>query len=174
MIVLSEYDPDWPRRFKEAASELAAVSNGDWTVEHIGSTAIPGLCAKPIVDLAVRVQTRAHVVSRFPDLRTIGWEDVDAGPKSHLVLVKQAGGHRTHIAHFFTVDQWDTCNQRLFRAWLLEHPSDRHRYAVIKRAAIATATDGRDYTARKTEFVQEIVDRARAARGLPRIDVWDK
>ncbi|MFE7507502.1 GrpB family protein [Promicromonospora sp. NPDC057488] len=171
--MLEEYDARWPATFERAASELTKVEPS-WIVEHIGSTALPGMAAKPIIDLAVRVGSFADVQARFDSLATYGWLRIARGPQSHLVLVKQQGPRRTHIAHFFTTEQWSTCNQRIFRDWLLTHPQDAARYLEVKRAAADHATDGRDYTARKTAVVQEIVDRARAAQGLPLVDVWEK
>ena len=129
------------------------------------------MAAKPIIDLAVRVVDLGDVPRR---LEPIGWSSVPGGPRTHLVLVRHDGMRRTHIAHFFTEDQWDACHQRIFRDWLLEHPEDCQSYVDVKREAAAVATGGRDYTARKTAVIQEIVDRARAARGLPPIDAWDK
>lgn len=171
--MIEEYDPSWPARYQEAASELVAASGGQWLVEHIGSTAVEGLAAKPVIDLAVRVDRHDDVLMLMPALESLGWVDVGAGPRTHLVLVKQREHVRTHIAHFFEAEQWETCNQRLFRDWLRAHPDDRVRYEQVKRAA-AAETGGREYTARKTELVQAIVDRARSALGLPLVDVWDK
>ncbi|WP_369373215.1 GrpB family protein [Promicromonospora sp. Populi] len=171
--MVDDYDPRWPQLFEEAAAELAEIQSS-WVVEHIGSTAIPGMAAKPTIDIAVRVGTLDEVAERLDDLATIGWQRIARGPRTHLVLVKQQVSRRTHIAHFFTGEQWDRCNQRIFRDWLLTHPQDAAHYLEVKRAAAEHAAGGRDYTARKTVVVQEIVDRARAARGLPMVDVWDK
>ena len=171
--MLEEYDARWPQLFEEAAVELAAI-HPTWIVEHIGSTAIPGMAAKPTIDIAVRVGTLDEVNERSDGLAAIGWLHIARGPRTHLVLVRQEGLRRTHIAHFFTGEHWDTCNQRIFRDWLLTHPQDAARYLEVKRAAAVAATGGRDYTARKTAVVRAIVDRARAARGLPVVDVWDK
>lgn len=171
--MVEEYDPRWPQLFEEAAAEFAEIQSS-WGVEHIGSTAIPGMAAKPTIDIAVRVQTLDEVDERFDDLAAIGWRRISRGPRTHLVLVKQQGARRTHIAHFFVGEQWDSCNQRIFRDWLLTHPEDAARYLNVKQAAAQLAAGGRDYTARKTAVVQEIVDRARSARGLQTVDVWDK
>lgn len=171
--MLEEYDARWPEIFERTAIELAQVEPS-WIVEHIGSTAIPGMAAKPVIDIAVRVGSHLEVQDRFDTLATHGWLRIARGPKTHLVLVKQQGLQRTHIAHFFTTEQWAGCNQRLFRDWLLTHRKDAERYLEVKRNAADDATGGRDYTARKTAVVQEIVDRARAALGLPPVDVWDK
>lgn len=172
--MLSDYDPDWLARFEAAADDLRRVTDAGWVIEHIGSTSIPGMPAKPIIDLAVRVEALADVAVHDNSLRSVGFVAIAAGPRTHLVRVRLAGAERTHIAHFFTAGQWETCNQRIFRDWLRSHPDDRDLYAQAKRAAAAAAIGSRDYTARKTATVQAIVDRARSARGLPLVDVWDK
>jgi GrpB-like predicted nucleotidyltransferase (UPF0157 family) len=172
--VLSDYDPNWPARFEAAADDLRRATHAGWVVEHIGSTAIPRMPAKPIIDIAVRVETLADVELHESALKTVGFVPIAAGPRTHAVRVRLAGNERTHIAHFFTAAQWDTCNQRIFRDWLRNHPGERDLYAYAKRAAAAAAIGSRDYTARKTATVQAIMDRARSARGLPLVDVWDK
>ena len=172
--MLAAYDPTWPDRFREVAAEIRAATGEDWSIEHIGSTAVPDLAAKPIIDLAVRVNQLTDVDRRATDLARIGFLAIAAGPTTHRVRVRMAGAQRTHVAHFFPAPQWEHCNQRLFRDWLLTHPADRDRYEQVKRV-VAAATDGsREYTARKTVFVQEIVNQARDALGLPHADVWDK
>ncbi|MFD6443801.1 GrpB family protein [Promicromonospora sp. NPDC060204] len=170
--MLVEYDPRWPESFTLAAAELSEIEPS-WIVEHIGSTAIPGMAAKPAIDLAVRVGSFTEVEDRFESLASLGWLRIARGPKAHRVLVRQEGPRRTDIAHFFTTEQWETCNQRIFRDWLLAHPQDAARYLDVKRTAAEAATSMPDYTARKTAVVQDIVDRARAARGLPLVDVWE-
>ncbi|MFI2362988.1 GrpB family protein [Promicromonospora sp. NPDC019610] len=171
--MLVEYDQHWPQRFERTAAELSEIEPS-WIVEHIGSTAIPGMAAKPAIDLAVRVGSFTDVEDRFESLAALGWLRIARGPRAHLVLVRQEGPRRTDIAHFFTAEQWETCNQRIFRDWLLAHPEDATRYLDAKRAAAEAATGIPDYTARKTAVVQDIVDRARTARGLPLVDVWEK
>lgn len=171
--MLEEYDPHWPESFKQTAAELSQVEPS-WIVEHLGSTAIPGMAAKPTIDIAVRVGSFTEVQDRSESLAAQGWLRIARGPKAHLVRVRQQGRWRTHIAHFFAAEQWATCNQRIFRDWLLTHPQDAARYLEVKRTAAEAATDERDYTACKTAVVQDIVDRARTARGLALVDVWEK
>jgi GrpB-like predicted nucleotidyltransferase (UPF0157 family) len=172
--MLVAYDSRWPEQFRAAAADIRQATGQDWLIEHIGSTAVPGLAAKPVIDLAVRVDRPADVGENENALACAGFVDVAAGPRTHRVLVRMSGRERTHIAHFFAATQWDACNQRIFRDWLLVHSDDRDRYEQVKRAAAAEARGGRDYTARKTAVIQEIVDRARATLGLPQVDIWDK
>ena len=172
--MLSDYDPNWPAGFEAAAEDLSRATGAGWVIEHIGSTSIPGLPAKPTIDLAVRVEQLTDVDLHDHALSRVGFVAIAAGPRTHRVRVRLVGDVRTHVAHFFTAAQWDTCNQRIFRDWLRLHAEDRERYASAKRAAEVEAIGSRDYTARKTSTVQAIVDRARSARGLPSVDVWDK
>lgn len=171
--ILVDYDPDWPRRFDGIAAELTRLSGGDWMVEHIGSTVIPGLRAKPVIDVAVRLVGAEDFAARLPDLEAAGWR-VGSGVRTHPVMVFEVAGVRTRIAHFFAPERWEHANQRVFRDWLLAHPDDAHRYEQVKTAAARAESDGAPYNAAKTEIVQEILDRARAARGLPPVPASDK
>jgi len=152
--VLSDYDPNWPAEFEDAAEDLRRATRADWLIEHIGSTSIPGMPAKPIIDLAVRVEQLADVDPHDRALRSVGFVAIAAGPRTYRVPVHLNGTERTHVAHFFTAAQWDTCNQRIFRDWLRIHAEDRELYANAKSTAAAEAIGRRDYTARKSATVQ--------------------
>ena len=171
MTELVEYDAAWPGLFARAAAGLQALGGADWEIEHIGSTSIPGLVAKPIIDLAVRVGSFDELDARQQQFDAAGWLRLRRQPRSHRVRVRQDGRVRTHIAHFFTVEQWDSCHQRLFRDWLLAHPADCAAYRTAKLHA--ADRDGAEYTERKQPVVLEIVNRARDARGLAPIDDLD-
>jgi len=126
-------------------------------------------------DLAVRIVEAADLDGRSPALESHGWLEIAAGPTTHQVRIKQDdAGRRTHIAHFFNHPQWEIAHQRLFAAWLRDHPDDRHRYAALKQELASIGLVGRDYTAAKTGLIQEIVDRACEARGFTRLEVNDK
>lgn len=173
-MLLVPYDPSWPRRFEEFAASIRDAGADDWMVEHIGSTAIPGMSAKPIVDVAVRMRTRGDFDACRSALEAAGWH-LGSGVRTHPVMIMRAAGERVAIAHFFTADEWDLVPQRLLRDWLRAHPEDAERYQSVKHDA-AWAAEERDssYNAAKTAVIQEIVDRARAAHGLDPVDVYDK
>jgi GrpB-like predicted nucleotidyltransferase (UPF0157 family) len=176
MTMLEPYDPSWRDRFAAAAEDLNRFGNPRWVIEHIGSTAVPGLAAKPIIDIAVRVQDEADFERHRPGLEERGWR-IGSGVRSHRVMLLESGGTRTHIAHFFDSHGWDQVNQRIFRDWLMTHPDDARRYAEVKRrAAAAAAASGENgsYNSAKTDIVQQIVDQARAKLGLKRVLVHDK
>lgn len=171
--MLEPYDHRWPAAFAEAVKQIRAVADASWVIEHIGSTAVPGLRAKPIIDLAVRIQDDADFERHRDSLAAAGWRQASS-VKSHRVLVRQDGGRRTHIAHFFEAGEWESANQRILRDWLVAHPEDRDHYEAAKMAAAQRAWAQGGYNAGKTAVIQEIVDRARAARGMPSVPVYDK
>ena len=172
--MLVPYDPEWPAQFEIAAEELRRLGSDDWVVEHIGSTSVPGMRAKPIIDLAVRIRDLDDFEAHRPALEAGGWR-LGSGVRTHPVMLFEAGGQRTRIAHFFTSASWETINQRLLGEWLRGHPADAARYETAKLAAADAAGEGgASYNSAKTVVIQEIIDRARAARGLPAVAVYDK
>lgn len=166
-----EYDPTWSSAFEQAAAQLREAGDRSWLIEHIGSTCIPGLSGKPIIDLAVRVDSADDLEARRRDLADGGWLAIRRQPRSHRVLVRERDGKRTHIAHFFTAARWEACHQRLFRDWIRADPDDLARYREAKRRA--ALADPRDYTKIKEPVVLQIVNRARASRGWPPVDDLD-
>ncbi|MEO6998363.1 MAG: GrpB family protein [Terracoccus sp.] len=170
---LVAYDLEWVTRFERLASNFQAALGPAWMVEHIGSTSVPGLVAKPVIDLAVRLPNAESLEEHLVALRGLGW----SGPHdlgSHRCLFRLDRNVRRGIAHVFTAAQWPLAHQRLFAAWLRRHDADRDAYARLKRKLVAHEVWGRAYTSAKTEFVQAIVDRARAAQGLDPVPVWDE
>lgn len=83
-LTLVPYDRQWPRRFEVIAAELREIGDAEWTVEHIGSTAVPGMLAKPIIDLAIRVTDRAEFEKHAQSLARAGWR-VGSRVRTHPV-----------------------------------------------------------------------------------------
>jgi GrpB-like predicted nucleotidyltransferase (UPF0157 family) len=142
-------------------------------VEHIGSTSVPGLAAKPVIDLMAAVDLDA-VAGREEDLAGLGYHRLDVGMIGRLFYYRDEDGARAYQLHVVPADTWDTRNERLLRDHLRAHPEDARRYAELKRALAAEHTDGTEYTRAKTELIQELTDRARAGRGLPSVPVWEE
>ena len=172
--ILVPYDQQWPVLFEAIAVEMREIGDALWEIEHIGSTAVPGMRAKPIVDVAVRVTDEAEFERHAPQLVRAGWR-VGSRVRTHPVMVFEEHGERTRIAHFFAAKEWDAVNQRILRDWLIAHPADARRYEDAKIAAAADAEHGRGtYNAGKTAIIQEVVDRARRDRGMPSVTAYDK
>ncbi|HEX4723141.1 MAG TPA: GrpB family protein [Pseudonocardiaceae bacterium] len=175
-VTIVEYDLNWPNVFASQRDAILAVG-GDLIVaiEHVGSTAVPGLAAKPVIDIFVSVtsvddQGRALIEA----VRPLGYEEFDPGMPGRLMCTRDEDGVRTQHLHIVSLSRWDLLNERLLRDWLLTHPVDRDRYAALKKELAGAGHDGLEYTRAKTSLVQELVDAARAARGLASVEVWEE
>jgi GrpB-like predicted nucleotidyltransferase (UPF0157 family) len=162
-VRIVDYDPTWPRQAAEAAAWLSDALGDDvaLSIEHYGSTAVPGLPAKPIVDLLVEVpglSAAAPVV--LTALNDPAWEYWwYAG---HMTFVRRdgLGGRRTHHVHMAPRSH-PVWRGLAFRDWLRTHPDDAARYAALKHALAETwRTERERYTIAKTRFVEEITARA--------------
>ncbi|MBW5484587.1 GrpB family protein [Streptomyces bambusae] len=174
-IEIAAYDPAWPARADTAMAELRAALPGVLTaIEHIGSTAVPGLAAKPVIDLMAAADDLGAVETREAALARLGYRRHRNALTDRLLYVREADGRRTHILHVVTTESWPTRNQRILRDHLRAHPRDAARYAELKRALAAAGTAPGDYARAKTELIQELTDRARARLGLPSVPVWEK
>ncbi len=159
------YDVGWTQRYVETSTRLREMLGPGWLTEHVGSTSVPGLLAKPVIDLALRIPEGTRLPETGAAFLQTGWTEPRAlGDHSAAFLL--AGSVREAIAHLFTSEQWPVAHVRLFADWLRTHEEDRARYAALKGGLVAEGTWGEDYTDAKGTFVLEIVNRARAARAL--------
>ena len=176
-IEICDYDVRWPDLAAAACAELdAAVPDVFVTIEHVGSTAIPGMAAKPVIDLMAATETLDAALRAEDVLGTLGYHRGETGMRNRLFYARNApedDTRRTHHLHVVTVDTWDTRNERLLRDHLRTHPEDAVRYATLKQRLRRDGHDGDAYTRAKTALIQELVDRARADRGLPSVPVWE-
>jgi len=165
-VRLVAYDEGWNARFAAYRSLLTTCLGPTWRIEHVGSTSVPGLIAKPVIDLALGMPADADVRSSGAALQGAGWSaPVPVG--DHWTTVHPPHGVRAAVGHIFTAEQWPQAHVRLFAEWLRDHPIDRDRYAGLKRDLVAHGIWSSQYTEAKTEFVLETVNKARKARGLP-------
>jgi GrpB-like predicted nucleotidyltransferase (UPF0157 family) len=159
-IVIAEYSDEWPRRFEaERARIIGALGDTARRVEHIGSTSVPGLAAKPIIDILVVVRDPNDERDFRAALEAAGYE---------LRVIED--GHRmfrtnprdVHI-HIWGDGDPEIDDYLIFRDWLRESPDDRARYEVLKRElATRDWDDMNDYANAKGPLVAEIKARARA------------
>lgn len=169
-IEIHDYDPAWPQLAQRAIDEvLAALPGLIAAAEHVGSTSVPGLAAKPIIDLMAATDDLDDVLAADGALEEIGYRRIDTGIPGRLFYRRD--GYHLHVV---TTASWDTRNQRLLRDHLLRNPADRDAYARLKRELAGAGGDIDAYTRGKTALIQRIVDAARAERGLPKVDVWEE
>lgn len=174
-IEVVDYDDAWPSLAETACTELRQSLPGVFTViEHIGSTAVPGLAAKPIIDLMAASDDLVQVSSCDGLLRRLGFQRHDTGMPGRLFYRREEHGRRTFHLHVVSAATWPTRNELLLRDYLRSHPGDARRYGDLKRELAARHDASASYTRAKTELIQELTDRARAARGLPSVTVWEE
>ena len=165
-IELIEYDPQWPGRFSEEASRLRQVLDPEIVleIEHVGSTAVPSLCAKPVIDILIVVSSVADARRAIEPLQSLGYIFWSDNPrKDRLFFVKGMPPHgtaRTHHLHFMERGT-EAKEYRLFRDYLRAHQCAARQYAVLKRR-LATAhwNDREAYTDAKTVFVTACLAKA--------------
>lgn len=174
---IEEPDPIWALRYRELETQvLAALGDRVLGIQHIGSTAVPGLPAKPIIDIDVVVADPADERAYIPDLEAVGYVHWLTEPDWHQHrLLKQLSEPRVHL-HVFGPGCPEVVRHQMFRDWLVAHPEDRQRYATAKRAAAAemTATGddhgalgfGMRYNRIKGPVVHEIYQRMFRSAGL--------
>jgi GrpB-like predicted nucleotidyltransferase (UPF0157 family) len=164
------YDPAWPRMFEEEKRHLLDCLPSDLIrrIEHFGSTAIPDLAAKPIVDVLVEVSSLEETQARIAPLleapeydyfwRATHGED---GPPFYAWFIKRnSAGVRTHHIHMVESDfeHWD---RLLFRDYLIDHPETAKEYEALKLALARDYPNDRvAYTNGKTEFVVRVTQAA--------------
>lgn len=157
------YTPVWARIFQEESS-LLKQTLGAYAVDiqHIGSTSVPGLAAKPILDIGVAVVHETDVAACVPLLTAVGYSyHGDRGPAEGYFFDRGAEQRRTHYLHMLLADSPGWTNYLRFRNHLIAHPAARDAYMQLKRQlAVQYAVDRAAYTAAKAQFIQDILTAA--------------
>lgn len=162
-IMLADYDPAWPEQFATEEGRIRrALGDVALRIEHAGSTSVPGLPAKPIIDIVLVVANSADEASYVPSLEAAGYTLRIREPdwEEHRML---KGTNPDVNLHVFSRGSLEIERMLLMRDWLRAHPEDRDRYAAAKRAlAVRTWKYVQNYADAKTDVVEEILARARA------------
>jgi GrpB-like predicted nucleotidyltransferase (UPF0157 family) len=168
------YDPGWPESFRREREHLEACLPSDLVrrIEHFGSTAVPGLAAKPIVDILVEVTDLEATKARIaPVLEAQGYDyfwrptSGDDGPPFYAWFIKREAGVRTHHIHMVEAHFTEHWDRLLFRDHLVEHPEVARQYEELKRRlASRFASDRIAYTEGKAEFIQRVTEEAKRCR----------
>lgn len=159
-VELAEPDPAWPARFEAEATRVRdALGAVAVRIEHVGSTAVPGLPAKPIIDIDLQVVDTAAEDAYVPPLVAAGFALVLREPwwDGHRMFLGEGGGSHLHV---FPVGAPELLRHLLFRDWLRSHPDDRQLYAATKHAlAASTAAQPERYSLAKNDVIDEIYGR---------------
>jgi GrpB-like predicted nucleotidyltransferase (UPF0157 family) len=175
-IAIVEYDPRWPALYEEERERIVAAID-EWApdVHHVGSTAVPGLAAKPIIDIMVAMRSEHEMVLAITPLVQTGYECLgEYGIPGRIYFRKtletpglgqsHGGVARTHHLHMFPAGHAEWDRHIHFRDYLRAHPSVAMEYQSLKRELAARfSTDFEGYTDAKTEFIRGIEARAALA-----------
>jgi GrpB-like predicted nucleotidyltransferase (UPF0157 family) len=166
-VVIVPYDPTWPARFDDfAAGVRAALGERALAVEHVGSTSVPGLAAKDVIDIDLTVADPRDEDRYVPALAAAGWVLTLREPSWHEHrCLTRVDGPPSNL-HVFGPDCPEVIRHRMFRDWLAGHSDDRDRYEAAKRAAAPGGGDVMDYNGRKQDVIRAIYDRLFRAAGL--------
>jgi GrpB-like predicted nucleotidyltransferase (UPF0157 family) len=169
-VEVADPDPDWARQYEALAGRIREALG--WRVlqlDHVGSTSVAGLPAKPIIDIDLTVADPGREQDYIPALEAIGFWLRIREPWWYGHRVLRAGQPLCNL-HVFGFDSPELVKHRIFRDWLRGNPADRDLYAATKRRAASEATAAGEhamqYNARKQQVVREIYRRAFAAAGL--------
>jgi len=166
LIEIVPYDPDWPTRYETAAERIKrALGPVALDLEHVGSTSVPGLAAKDVVDIDLTVADPRDEPSYLPALDAIGYVLTVREPSFHEHRCLRFADPRINL-HVFAPDCPEVIRHRMFRDWLTTHPDDLARYAAAKRAAVPGGGNVMDYNGRKQAVLREIYERMFRAHGM--------
>ena len=186
-IYIADYDPRWPQMFEDERARIVDAI-GEWAadVQHVGSTSIPGIAAKPIIDIAVHLHSLVDALKCItPLVEQLGYECLgEFGIPDRIYFRKptaaplpgQRAGHdrigRTHQIHMYPLNHDQYAKQVIFRDYLRAHPDAAREYEALKRElAVRHAGDIEAYAVAKSDFVQSILRSAAVARSPSPIDV---
>jgi len=164
------YDPTWPLRYQRERDRIAAaLGENAVAIEHVGGTAVPGLPAKPVIDIMVGVPDIERAGQAVAGLINLGYQYV---PELESQLPERRyfrrGTPETHHVHMVAVssDFWE--EHLLFRDYLRTHPQAAEEYGKLKRGLASRFRFDRDaYRAGKLPFIDTVVDAARREAGRP-------
>ena len=158
-IVVEAYDPQWPVLFAQLADPIRQhLHRHDVTVEHVGSTAVPGLAAKPVIDMDVVVQDANAIPAIIADLTTLGYVhrgNLGIAGREAFYAPTHLPRHHLYLGHHATLS---IRNHLLIRDYLRQHPPAITAYATLKRQLAQTCGDDIDaYVVGKSQFLADIL-----------------
>lgn len=161
-----EYDPKWAEVFEQEAEKIKNLLGDKVTrIEHIGSTSVPGLASKPIIDIAVEIPSAEDEESVIKSLATLGYpaerdgHDKDTSTERHLL--RKGVPTTFHLSICYGDKGSFLERQILFRDYLREHDEDRDAYAKLKKELLQRDPTGKnEYIDSKTNFVMRTLKKA--------------
>lgn len=170
-IVIVPYDPDWVKTFDQDRRLLLCVLDDvNVQIEHIGSTSVPGLDAKPIIDIMIVTQTEGDALRCISPLVGLGYVCKGEMGIPGRIFFWRDNPHTHHLHLYTTPTNPERERHLIFRDYLSAHPEAAHQYAQLKYMLAEQYRDDRDrYTRAKSDFVERIVREARNERAKQKL-----
>lgn len=164
-ITVAEYDPRWTEMFAREAERIrAALGERALQIEHAGSTAVPGLAAKPVIDIVLAVADSRDESGYAPALEAAGYRLIIREPEWYEHRMFKGSQPETNL-HVFSSGCPEIDRMLIFRDWLRANAADRDLYARTKRELSQRRWERvQDYADAKTAIVAQIMARAQAPR----------
>ncbi len=166
IVTLSPYDPQWPTLFNlERDKLLSLLKDSKIKIEHIGSTAIPGIIAKPVIDILIGVENLSLESQKLiPLIESLGYRNVPEFkaefPHREYFQKNNVEGQRTHQIHLVNLPSAAWKKLILFRDYLIAHPTDAKHYENLKIALAKKFPESIPYALGKNTFCQELFQKA--------------
>ena len=164
-IVVVDYHPEWAEAFEREAARIAKVLGENMVaIHHIGSTSVPGLCAKPIIDILAVVRDVNAIDAFAPAMEALGYEAMGEFGIPGRRYYRKGGENRTHQIHAFSEeDHWNIDRHLAVRDYLRVHPKQAQLYGDLKQhLAQQFPEDIEQYCDGKDAFVKALEKRAYA------------
>ena len=162
-VVLAEYNPEWPQKAMELGEGLRVLGSNLVEVHHIGSTSVPGLASKPIIDLMPVVANLAELDRQQPLVETLGYRwhgEFGIRERRYCTLSNESGARIAHV-HCFEADSPQVSRHIAFRDYLRAHPQAAVAYENEKRRAQKLyPNDSHAYTDEKAIWIQDMEAKA--------------
>lgn len=157
-IILEYHQPSWFASFEKEKNNILATNNAAFeTIEHIGSTAVPLLPAKPIIDMLGIIANKGVFEDTIPLIVNLGYEFLSSFGLPGRYFFTKPGYH----LHCYLHEHPDITRHLLFRDYLKSHASERDQYAALKKSLAKQYPNNRiAYTSGKTDFITEIEKKA--------------
>jgi len=159
IIEVVPYQPNWPYLYRQEARQIAAALGGEIVlIHHIGSTAIPGIMAKPVIDCLIEVRDIEQVDAYNEAMITLGYDPRgENGISGRRYFNKLRGNTHTHHLHIFQVGHPEINRHLDFRDYLRAHPAKAQAYSQLKASLAQNYRyDASAYTDAKSAFVRDI------------------
>ena len=172
-ITVLKYDPKWKQDYQDEQKKIEDIlKENALVIYHIGSTSVPGLAAKPIIDIMVAVRSLEKVDAAADAFSALGYEFLGEFGIAGRRYLRKGGDERTHQIHIFQADDWNNIGRHLaFRQYLSTHEREREEYAKLKRElAQQFPYDIEGYCDGKEAFVRAVEAQALSCYD----DTWDR